>query len=92
MSSLFKKSILFFLFIFLKLPSFSQDILTTNLFNAVVSNKKEEAKNLVIKGANINYVDSNGASLLMWAAYKADIDLFIWLHKNGASLVGKGVK
>ena len=91
MSSLFKKSILFFLFIFLKLPSFSQDILTTNLFNAVVSNKKEEAKNLVIKGANINYVDSNGASLLMWAAYKADIDLFIWLHKNGASLVGKGV-
>jgi len=48
-------------------------------------NSFEIAKYLLEKGANINATDADSASVLMWTAYKGDLQLIKYLIKNGAN-------
>lgn len=87
----FRKYLLIILTAFFSQLTYSQDTISIKLLNAIIENNKEEAKLLIKKGANVNYADSNGASILMWAAYRSDLDFFKWLHKSGAKTGSKGV-
>lgn len=61
------------------------------LFDAVIENNLVLVKKLVAEGANINSVDKNGASVLMWAAYKADLSMVKFLISKKADFRKKGV-
>ena len=61
------------------------------LFEAVKSNNLTVVKSLVDRGANVNAVDKDGGTILMWAAGKADLDMVKYLVKNGADYNKKGV-
>jgi tetratricopeptide (TPR) repeat protein len=61
------------------------------LLNAVKDNDFKKVKELVARGANVNAVDENKASVLMWAVYKADLEVIRFLVKNKADFTRKGV-
>ncbi|MDD3173813.1 MAG: ankyrin repeat domain-containing protein [Herbinix sp.] len=55
---------------------------------ALMKNQDKIAKYLIENGADVNYADSSGRSLLMYSAYITDISFCEFLIKNGAK-VGK---
>jgi len=61
------------------------------LIEAIKANDEQKVISLLFKGANINAVDSNLATPLMWAATKSNLKLFKILIKNGANCNKKGV-
>jgi len=65
--------------------------LNNELIKAVKNNKIEKVKSLVKKQADVNAHDENGASVLMWAAYKANFKIFKYLVAKKADYTKKGV-
>ena len=65
-----------------------QDLL---LFKAVQENRVTDAKAAIEKGGDINFTDENNASVLMWAAWKTDIDFVRFLVEKGADYTIKGI-
>lgn len=61
------------------------------LFEAVIKNDLQQVKLLVKDGANINAEDENGATLLIWAAYKADLSMIKYLVSQKADYKKKGI-
>ena len=70
--------------------AFSQTNINESLLSAVKQNDKTKIFELVEKGANVNLIDKNGAPLIMWAAYKSDLETVKLLIKNGADYSKKG--
>ena len=88
MKKLIFLSVFFFLIPFFSL--FSQSALDSMLFEAVKSNNIEKVKAFVEQGANVNAVDKDGGTVLMWAAYKSDLDMVKYLVEKGADYKKKG--
>lgn len=57
----------------------------TTLYKAVVDNDLDKVKLLFQEGKNIHAVDTNGASLLMWATSEADLPMVKYLVEQGVS-------
>ena len=76
----------------LPLTVFSQKISDkdTSLLGAVKRDDFQLVKNLVSKGANVNFQDENGAPVLMWAAFNDDLQMVKYLVGKGALLNKKG--
>jgi ankyrin repeat protein/WD40 repeat protein len=85
------------LFVTVVLLNFYQPIwaqqkeLNNELLLAVKMNDSILVKELVKSGADINYMDENKASILMWAAYSSDINLVKFLINSGADYKKKGI-
>ena len=63
--------------------------LNNEFIKAVQNNNLSEMKKLLAKGADINYVDnSNNLCALSYAAYLNNIDITLFLIKNGANIEG----
>ncbi|MCX6165844.1 MAG: ankyrin repeat domain-containing protein, partial [Ignavibacteriae bacterium] len=71
--------------------SFSQNDLDKQLFEAVKSNNFDDVKILVEKGANVDALDKDSGTVLMWATYKGDLDLVKFFVEIGADCKKKGV-
>jgi ankyrin repeat protein len=71
--------------------SYGQSNTDTILISAIKQNDIHLAEKLINQGANINAVDSNLASSLMWAAYSGSLPLFKYLVQKGADYTKKGV-
>jgi ankyrin repeat protein/CHAT domain-containing protein/Tfp pilus assembly protein PilF len=67
---------------------FAQDI-NVDLLIAVKRNELNEVKRLVEQGAEVNFQDENKASVLMWAVYKADIQVVKYLIDKKADFTQK---
>jgi len=65
--------------------------LDDQLFNAVKENDAVRTSYLIRQGADVNSRDINQATVLMWAMYKADLQLIKALVKAGADPKSKGV-
>jgi ankyrin repeat protein len=78
-----KKIVAFLFFLFHLAFTYSQNPLNERLLSAVKQNRFDSVKFLVEQGADVNYCDSNKATVVMWAALKGDLDM-------GKYLVGKG--
>ncbi|MBI0400294.1 tetratricopeptide repeat protein [Cyclobacterium marinum] len=64
----------------------------TPLLDAIKAGDLPELQQLVKEGADVNALDENGANPLMWAAYRADLEIVKWLVDNGADpFLKKGV-
>lgn len=61
------------------------------LIEAIKGNNFELAKKLIKQGENVNQTDSNGATPLMWAVLKSDLNFCKLLVKKGANPYKKGV-
>jgi tetratricopeptide (TPR) repeat protein len=61
------------------------------LLNAVKNNNLKKVKELVAHGANVNTVDENNATALMWAVYKADMEIIRFLVNSKADYTRKGI-
>ncbi len=61
------------------------------LIDAVKQNNTSLAEKLINNGANVNAVDSNLATPLMWAAYTGNLSIFKYLVQKGADYKKKGV-
>ncbi len=61
------------------------------LLKAISANDTLQIKDLVSKGANVNGRDKNGATMLMWAAYKCDLSMVKFLVSKGANCRVKGL-
>jgi CHAT domain-containing protein/ankyrin repeat protein len=61
------------------------------LIEAIKVNNLELAKKLIKQGENLNQTDSNGATPLMWAVLKSDLNFCKFLVKKGANPYKKGV-
>lgn len=68
----------------------SQLGINDNLLTAIRENNLATVKMLIENGADINAADSNHASMLMWAVYKADLPLVKYLVSRGADHRKKG--
>ena len=62
-----------------------------DLLEAIKFDAYEEAIILINRGANVNVCDENGASALMWAAFKSDILMVKLLVTHGADVKKKGL-
>ena len=89
-----KKSLfllLIFLFIF-QISLTQNNELDIKLFKAIKENNIEAVKEIISKGANVNSIDENGASGLMWAAFISDLQTVKYLiDKNADNLQTGGV-
>ena len=56
----------------------------TPLLDAIKAKELFKVQQLVKEGADVNSLDENGATPLMWAAYRADLEMVKWLVDNGA--------
>ena len=64
----------------------------TPLLDAIKARDMTEVQQLVKKGADVNAMDKNGATPLMWAAYQSNLEMVKWLVDNGADpFLKKGV-
>jgi len=61
------------------------------LLSAVKKNNVSAAKEAIANGADINSKDKKEATVLMWAAYKTDLDFVKYLIDNGADYLQKGI-
>ncbi|NHE58969.1 tetratricopeptide repeat protein [Cyclobacterium plantarum] len=52
--------------------------------DAIGARDLPQVQQLVKAGADVNALDENGATPLMWAAYQADLEMVKWLVDNGA--------
>jgi CHAT domain-containing protein/Flp pilus assembly protein TadD len=62
-----------------------------SLLQAIKSNDFTNVKELVEAGADVNTADKNGATALMWAAYRDSLDMVKYLVDQGADYTQKGV-
>jgi ankyrin repeat protein/CHAT domain-containing protein len=67
---------------------FAQDM-NIDLLIAVKRNELNEVKKLVEQGADVNFQDENQATVLMWAVYKADIQVVKYLVEKKADFTKK---
>lgn len=80
-----KKYMLFLiLFLFFPLSFLNSQSLDDQLFEAVKANDFEKVKILVEQGVNVNVVDKDGGTVLMWATYKSDLRMVKYLIERGA--------
>lgn len=81
------------LFAFLFIPVFltAQKANDCELIKAVKQNDRTLTDTLIKQGADVNCTDENGATALMWAAYKGSFVLFQQLIKAGADYHKQGV-
>ncbi|NHE58971.1 tetratricopeptide repeat protein [Cyclobacterium plantarum] len=56
----------------------------TALLDAIKGKDLLQVQELVSDGADVNALDENGATPLMWAAYQSDLEIVTWLVDNGA--------
>ena len=84
---------LFILILFLVAASYmsAQSALNDRLLTAVKSNRFDSVKILVEQGADVNYCDSNKATIVMWAALKGDLNMVKYLVGKGADVKRKGI-
>jgi ankyrin repeat protein len=61
------------------------------LLSAVKKNEITAAKEALKNGADINLKDKKEATILMWAAYKINLDFVKYLVDNGADYQKKGI-
>lgn len=61
------------------------------LLTAIITNDTLLIKDLIKKGANVNAIDTNGATMLMWATYECDLNTVKLLIKKGANVKAKGI-
>jgi len=61
------------------------------LLQAIQNNDLARVKALVTDGADVNIRDENKATALMWAAYKADLEMVQYLVVQAADYTQKGV-
>lgn len=71
------------------IPLLAQDLNTT-LLEKVKANHLDSVKLLIDLGADVNYQDNNQATVLMWATYKADLEMVQYLVKHDADPKLKG--
>ena len=84
-----KKTVTFLLlFIFLAVDGQN---LSIPLIEAVKNNDLKQTQQLIENSADINVRDENNATVLMWAAYKADFEIFRFLVEKGADYTQKGI-
>jgi len=69
----------------------AQNELDSLLFEAVKQNDLKTVSSLIAMGANGNDIDTNNATVLMWAVYQGDLDLIKFLIQKGADISKKGV-
>jgi CHAT domain-containing protein/Flp pilus assembly protein TadD len=63
-----------------------------SLLNAIKAKNLPKVQKLLESGADVNALDANGATPLMWAAYQGDLEMVKWLVDNGADpFLKKGV-
>ena len=74
-----------------QLVSAQEKGINKDLFNAVKENNLIKVKELVKKGANVNAQDKDSGTLLMWAAFKGDLQLVKYLVSQKADCKLKGV-
>lgn len=79
------------IFLFLVLGCFALAASSQPLIEAIKANNVKLAKQLIKKGAEINQTDSNGATPLMWAVLKSDLNFCKFLVAKGADPRKKGV-
>jgi hypothetical protein len=64
----------------------------TPLIEAIKAKELPQVQRLVEEGMDVNAMDANGATPLMWAAYQGDLEMVKWLVDNGADpFLKKGV-
>ncbi|NHE58974.1 tetratricopeptide repeat protein [Cyclobacterium plantarum] len=56
----------------------------TPLLDAIKAGDLPQVQELVETGTDVNALDKNGATPLMWAAYQADLEIVQWLVHYGA--------
>lgn len=61
------------------------------LWEAIGNSEIDEAKTLLNKGADVNSIDKNKVTALMWAVYKSDIEMVKFLVDCGADHRKKGI-
>lgn len=86
------KSVFTLLFCLLSYSSYGQTKagLSEQLLNAVKRNHLDSVKLLAEQGADVNYQDRHLAPVLMWAAYKGDMEMVKYLVVQGADPTKKG--
>ncbi len=70
---------------------FSQENKDSLLIESIKAGQFDKAKELVEAGADVNAVDTNKATALMWATYKGDLDFVKWLVSKGSDYKKKGI-
>ena len=73
------------LFLFVSCTSKSGE----NLIKAVKNNDFEKVKKIVT-AENVSFIDENGATPIMWAAFNGNVEILDFLIKNGADATKKG--
>jgi ankyrin repeat protein len=71
--------------------SYAQLSLDERLLDAVKNNHTDSVKFLVEHGADVNYADTNKATVVMWAALNGDLEIVKSLVKKGADVRQKGI-
>lgn len=61
-----------------------------NLIKAVKNNDFEKVRRIATQ-ENVTFIDENGATPMMWAAFNGNVDILDFLVKNGADARKKGV-
>ncbi|WP_297457070.1 ankyrin repeat domain-containing protein [Persephonella sp.] len=87
-SSIFLGLIFLFIFSF----SFANSNLNQQLIEAVKKNDLQQVKKLIKNGADVNFKDKKGFSVLHYAAYFGDIKLVKYLVEKGADVCVRNKK
>lgn len=83
------KNIIFLLFLTLLLVSCTSNS-GENLIKAVKNNDFGKVKRITTQ-ENVSFIDENGATPMMWAAFNGNVEILDFLIKNGADARKKGV-
>ncbi|MBO7127465.1 ankyrin repeat domain-containing protein [bacterium] len=83
------KNIIFLLFLTLLLVSCTSNS-GKNLIKAVKNNDFGKVKRITTQ-ENVSFIDENGATPMMWAAFNGNVEILDFLIKNGADARKKGV-
>ena len=88
---IYKVTVIFLILLVLPFAVIAQSDLNMQLLKAVKQNDSVTVQLLLNLGADVNSCDTNGASVLMWAAYKSDLDMVKYLVDYGADYKKKWV-
>ena len=83
-----KKLIILTIFLFLLISCTSNS--GENLIKAVKANDFGKVKRITTQ-ENVSFIDENGATPMMWAAFNGNVEILDFLIKNGADARKKGV-
>ena len=83
-----KKLIILTIFLFLLISCTSNS--GENLIKAVKNNDFGKVKRITTQ-ENVSFIDENGATPMMWAAFNGNVEILDFLIKNGADARKKGV-